>query len=74
MGIRAGFGIEAIVRFECGGKGFVAAARRGNAAWLPMYALMPFLYSDDTTANWREMRLDSLSSRIFMDVLAGEGD
>ena len=74
VGIRAGFGIEAIVRFECGGKGFVAAARRGNAAWLPMYALMPFLYSDDTTANWREMRLDSLSSRIFMDVLAGEGD
>lgn len=69
LGIRPAPGVEEIARFDCGGKSFVAAARRGNVTWAPLYTLMPFFYSDDTTLNWSDMRLDSFASKFFLDLL-----
>lgn len=59
-----------LARLACGEREFVVAARKGAVTWLPAYALMPFFFSDDTTANWAELRLDSFGTRLFGQVMS----
>ena len=60
-----------IAALDNGHETFTVAARRGNVVWLPAYLIMPFVWSDDTSADWAEMRLDSFASKILLDAVEG---
>ena len=62
-------GVVPLARFHGGGNDFCVAARRGNVTWLPAYLLMPFVFSDDTTADWAALRLDSFAAPFFLSVV-----
>lgn len=61
--------VTPLVRLENGHGLLTVAAKKGNVVWLSEYLLMPFVWSDDTTANWREMRLDSFGARLVQSLL-----
>lgn len=64
-------GVVPLARFHGGGRDFCVAARRGRVTWLPAYLLMPFVFSDDTTADWAALRLDSFAAPFFLSALEG---
>lgn len=63
--------VTPLVRLDNGRETFTVAARRGPAVWLSEYLLMPFIWSDDTALNWREMRLDPFGAKLLMEAVAG---
>ena len=65
-------GVEPFAEFSAGGARFAVAARKGNVAWVPQYLLMPFLYTDETTADWAAQRLDVFGTRVLLKVIAGD--
>ncbi|MBP8801795.1 MAG: hypothetical protein KBI41_09695 [Kiritimatiellae bacterium] len=68
---KPGADVVPLAELDNGRTRFVVAARKGNVVWIPEYLLMPFIFSDDTTANWSAMRLDSFASRFFFYALRG---
>ena len=62
-------GVEPFAEFRAGDLRFVVAARKGNVAWVPQYLLMPFLYTDETTADWAAQRLDAFGARVLLDAV-----
>ena len=67
--IAADVSVQPIAMLDNGRDTFTVAAKRGNVVWLSEYLLMPFVWSDDTSANWAEMRLDSFASKILLDAV-----
>ena len=63
-------GVEPFAEFSAGGARFAVAARKGNVAWVPQYLLMPFLYTDETTADWAAQRLDAFGARVLLKAIA----
>jgi len=61
--------VQPIATLDNGHETFTVAAKHGNVVWLPEYLLMPFVWSDDTSADWAEMRLDSFASKVLLDVV-----
>ena len=47
----------------------VAGACKGRVAWLPEYALMPFVLSESRTFDWATLRLDGPGRSILLAVL-----
>jgi hypothetical protein len=68
---KPGADVVPLAELDNGRTRFVVAARKGNVVWIPEYLLMPFIFSDDTTANWSAMRLDSFAFRFFFHALRG---
>lgn len=68
--VKEAAGVEPLARFHGGGNDFCVAARRGHVTWLPSYLLMPFVFSDDTTADWAALRLDSFAAPFFLSILS----
>ncbi len=62
-------GVEPIAEFLCGDLRFTAAAKRGNVVWMPQYLLMPFLFTDETTADWAAQRLDAFGTRVLLESM-----
>ena len=62
-------GVEPFAEFSAGDLRFVVAARKGNVAWVPQYLLMPFLYTDETTADWAAQRLDAFGARVLLEAV-----
>ena len=62
-------GVEPFAEFSAGDLRFVVAARKGNVAWVPQYLLMPFLYTDETTADWAAQRLDVFGSSVLLEAV-----
>jgi len=67
--IRPGEGVVPIAFLDNGNGRFCIAARKGNATWLPVYLLMPFLFSDDTALDFGALRLDSFGRELLLRVL-----
>ena len=65
-------GVEPFAEFSAGGARFAVAARKGNVAWVPQYLLMPFLYTNETTADWAAQRLDAFGTRVLLKAIAGD--
>ena len=62
-------GVEPFAEFRAGDARFVVAARKGNVAWVPQYLLMPFLYTDETTADWAAQRLDAFGTSVLLEAV-----
>ena len=62
-------GVEPFAEFSAGGARFAVAARKGNVAWVPQYLLMPFLYTDETTADWAAQRLDAFGTSVLLEAV-----
>lgn len=45
------------------------AAVSSEAAWLPEYLLLPFLFSDVKTLNWTDLHLDPFAEKVLLDAL-----
>ena len=67
--VREAEGIEPIAWLENGAARRIVAARRGRVVWLSQYLLMPFVFSDATTANWAHLRLDAFGARVLLHCL-----
>lgn len=67
--IAAAAPVQPIAALDNGHGTFTVAAKHGNVVWLSEYLLMPFVWSDDTSANWEEMRLDSFASKVLLDAV-----
>ena len=62
-----------LAEFSCASSRFTVSGRRANVTWVPVYLLMPFLYSPDTSLNWSDMRLDSFASDFLVNQVMGCG-
>ena len=62
-------GVEPFAEFSAGGARFAVAARKGNVAWVPQYLLMPFIYTDETTADWAAQRLDTFGTSVLLEAV-----
>ena len=70
--VRLGDGVTPIAFLDNGKARFCVAARKGNAAWLPVYLLTPFLFSDDTSLDFGALRLDSFGAPLLLSVVRQE--
>ena len=62
-------GVGPFAEFCSGDARFAVAARKGNVAWVPQYLLMPFLYTDETTADWAAQRLDAFGTSVLLEAV-----
>ncbi len=67
--IRLADGVEPLAFIDNGVSRFCVAAYKGNATWLPVYLLTPFLFSDDTALDFGALRLDSFGRRLLLRIL-----
>ena len=63
--------VVSLAELSYGSERFTVSGRRANVTWVPVYLLMPFLYSPDTALNWSDMRLDSFASSFLMSHVLG---
>lgn len=48
---------------------FCVAAMNSNAVLIPEYLMLPFLFSEDKTLRWDELRLDSFAEKVLFDTI-----
>ncbi len=62
--------VKPLAHLDNGRETFIVGGVVNGVGWMPEYLFLPFLFSSDTTVNWREMRLDSFSAKILLDALS----
>lgn len=69
FGVAESDGVKPLAWLNNGRETFCISALNGQAAWVPEYLLLPFIFSDVTTLNWPELRLDPFAEKVMLETL-----
>ena len=61
--------LKPLVRLDNGLETFVVGGVVGNVCWMPEYLFLPFLFSQDRTVDWADMRLDAFGANVLLDAM-----
>lgn len=64
-----GPGIEPLAWLDNGREKFCVAAKTARGVWIPEYLLLPFLFSEQTSLQWDDLRLDSFGEKVLLETL-----
>lgn len=62
--------MKPLARLAHDGKSFTVGGIVRGVCWMPEYLFLPFLFSQDKTVDWGDMRLDSFASKVLTDAFA----
>lgn len=69
FGIAEVDGVKPLAWLNNGRETFCISALNEQAAWVPEYLLLPFIFSDVTTLNWPELRLDPFAEKVMLETI-----
>ena len=69
FGIAESDGVKPLAWLNNGRETFCISALNQQAAWVPEYLLLPFIFSDVTTLNWPELRLDPFAEKVMLETI-----
>lgn len=64
-----GTDLRPLATLTAGGKTVTVGVCDGKVCWMPEYFFLPFLFSQDRTVDWADMRLDSFASKVLLDAM-----
>ncbi len=58
-----------LARLDNGKETFTIGGIAKGVCWMPEYLFLPFLFSSDKTADWKNLHLDSFASKVLLDAM-----
>lgn len=61
--------LRPLATLHTGGRHVTVGGISDRVCWMPEYLFLPFLFSQDRTVDWMDMRLDSFGSKVLLDAM-----